>query len=241
MGTGPVSVVSLTELLNLPDDRDALAITFDDAFTNFQTHAWPRLREYGLPVTVFTPTGFVGRTNSWAAIPGGGMPTLSILDWTSLAGLQEDGVTLGAHSRTHPDLRTLSDTAIEDEVLGQLRTSGGRRAVPPTPSPIRTVIGICAPYRWCGACVHTPARPNCVLSMDRMRSTCCHDSTCSISVGWAGSNPSGAPGSEVTCRLGRAYARSDNGCAQDCTREHVSHRSSTTEYHSVSGILETER
>jgi peptidoglycan/xylan/chitin deacetylase (PgdA/CDA1 family) len=120
MSAGHVSVVSLTELLQVPDDRDALAITFDDAFTNFQTHAWPRLKDCGLPVTLFTPTAFVGRTNGWSAIAGGSMPTLSILDWDSLGRLHEQGATLGAHSRTHPDMRALSEAQAEDEVLGSI-------------------------------------------------------------------------------------------------------------------------
>jgi len=120
MSTGAVRVVSLTELLRFPDDGDTLAITFDDAFTNFQSHAWPRLREYGLPATLFTPTGFVGKTNSWSAIAGGGMPTLSILDWDSLARLREEGAALGAHSRTHPDMRDLSETQVQDEVHGSI-------------------------------------------------------------------------------------------------------------------------
>jgi peptidoglycan/xylan/chitin deacetylase (PgdA/CDA1 family) len=125
-----VPVVSLIDLLTLPEDRDAIAITFDDAFRNFQTEAWPRLREHGLPVTMFVPTGFVGRTNEWAAMPGGGMPTLPILDWPALARLREEGVTLGAHSRAHPDLRRLEAAAVREEVLGSiddiLRETGGR-------------------------------------------------------------------------------------------------------------------
>jgi peptidoglycan/xylan/chitin deacetylase (PgdA/CDA1 family) len=48
------------------------------------------------------------------------MPTLSILDWDSLARLQEQGATLGAHSRTHPDMRALSEGQAEDEVLGSI-------------------------------------------------------------------------------------------------------------------------
>jgi peptidoglycan/xylan/chitin deacetylase (PgdA/CDA1 family) len=120
LASAPVDVVALTELLDVPDDRDALAVTFDDAFTNFATEAWPRLREHGLPVTLFAPTGFVGHSNSWAAIPGGRMPGLPILDWPALGRLQNEGVVIGAHSRTHPDLRFLDEAALEVEVLGSL-------------------------------------------------------------------------------------------------------------------------
>ena len=35
----------------------------------------------GLPVTLFVPTGFVGRENTWPELPGGGMPRLPIMGW----------------------------------------------------------------------------------------------------------------------------------------------------------------
>ena len=120
LASGNVAVVGLTELLELRDDDDAVAITFDDAYTNFRSEAWPRLGQYGLPATLFVPTRHVGRTNRWTALPGGGMPELPILDWPSLARLQEDGVTLGAHSRNHPDLRSLDSRALREEVVGSI-------------------------------------------------------------------------------------------------------------------------
>lgn len=130
IASSSVAVMTLPQLLRLPDDRDAVAITFDDAYTNFQVEAWPRLRDHGLPVTLFVPTGFVGKTNRWAETPGGRMPPLPILDWPALATLQEDGVTLGAHTRTHADLRTLDGAVLEDEVWGSvedlLRQTGQR-------------------------------------------------------------------------------------------------------------------
>lgn len=102
----------------MPGDRDAVAITFDDAYTNFEREAWPRLREHGLPVTLFVPTRFVGKANEWAELPGGSMPRLPILAWPALGRLQEEGVVLGSHTRTHADLRAIGAAEIEDEVLG---------------------------------------------------------------------------------------------------------------------------
>lgn len=126
-----VDVIPLTELVRAPLDRDAVAITFDDAYTNFLSDAWPRLRNLGLPVTLFVPTGFVGRENTWPALPGAGMPRLPILSWPALARLHEEGVTLGGHTRSHPDLRTLGAAAADDEIDGSfedLRRETGTRA-----------------------------------------------------------------------------------------------------------------
>lgn len=110
--------MSVPELLALDADRPAVAITFDDGFTNFATAAWPLLRERRLPATLFIPTQHVGKTNAWEATPGGGMPMLPILDWEALGRLAEEGVTLGAHTRTHADLRRLDGPAIADEISG---------------------------------------------------------------------------------------------------------------------------
>lgn len=118
LASGAVAVVSVPELLSLDADHSAVAITFDDGFTNFATAAWPLLRDQSLPATLFVPTRHVGKTNQWATTPGGSMPVLPLLDWDALARLAEAGVTLGAHTRTHADLRWLDGAAMADEIAG---------------------------------------------------------------------------------------------------------------------------
>ena len=56
-------VVSLMDVLEArrngqPLPSRAVLITFDDAYSDFAEHAWPTLKWYGLPVTLFVPTGF---------------------------------------------------------------------------------------------------------------------------------------------------------------------------------------
>lgn len=113
-----VDVVPVEKLLSLDDDHNAVALTFDDAFTNFASIAWPLLRDRGLPATLFVPTRHVGRSNQWDTTPGGSMPALPILDWESLGSLAAEGLELGAHSRSHADLRMLSDAQLTDEIEG---------------------------------------------------------------------------------------------------------------------------
>jgi peptidoglycan/xylan/chitin deacetylase (PgdA/CDA1 family) len=120
LASGAVSVKSVPALLDTRDDAPAVAITFDDAFANFATHAWPVLRGAGLTATLFVPTAFVGRTNVWDTMPGGDMPSLALLDWPALGKLSSEGVTLGAHTRTHADLRAVSDTALAEEIAGSI-------------------------------------------------------------------------------------------------------------------------
>jgi peptidoglycan/xylan/chitin deacetylase (PgdA/CDA1 family) len=44
-----------------PIPRRSVHVTFDDAYVDFAEHAWPTLRHYGIPVTLFVPTAFPDR------------------------------------------------------------------------------------------------------------------------------------------------------------------------------------
>lgn len=111
-------VVSVAELLALSDDAEAVALTFDDGFRNFRTDAWPLLRSHGLPATIFVVSGHVGGDNQWRGRADAGIPVLPLLGWDDLAVLHEEGVTLGAHTRTHAHLPALDDAALEQELTG---------------------------------------------------------------------------------------------------------------------------
>lgn len=113
--SGRVTVLPLDRIIGASADGDAVAITFDDAFSSFIDVAWPLLREHRLPVTVFVPTAHVGRENVWDA-PGGAVPRFPIADWDALARVAAEGVTLGAHTHTHPDLRGLDHETLVEEL-----------------------------------------------------------------------------------------------------------------------------
>ena len=131
LASGPVDVAATVEdLLARPDGPDAVAITFDDAFANFAAAAWPVLSEHGVPATVFTPTGHVGGSNDWNEGWDAALPSLPLMDWDELGRLTEEGVTVGSHSRSHRDLRGLSDAELDDELegaAGDLERHLGRR------------------------------------------------------------------------------------------------------------------
>ena len=118
LASGRVKVVALTTLLALPDEPDAVAITFDDAFRNFKEQALPRLREHGLPSTVFVVAGRTGGTNAWTQPADPGVPVLPLLDWSEIGAMTADGVALGSHSMTHADLTRLDPARVEDEARG---------------------------------------------------------------------------------------------------------------------------
>jgi peptidoglycan/xylan/chitin deacetylase (PgdA/CDA1 family) len=112
-----VRLVTVPELLALDDDVHAAALTFDDGFANFATHAAPVLREHGAPATVFVVSDHVGTDNRWRGRGDAGIPVLPLLDWHALGALRESGIALAAHTRTHPALPALSHAAVEDELV----------------------------------------------------------------------------------------------------------------------------
>ena len=132
LGSGAVHVTTVDELMTVPDDSDAVAITFDDAFESVATIAAPLLRERGLPATVFVVTEHAGLTNTWGGRAASGIPVMPLLDWSSLAALADSGFSLGAHSRTHPDLTKVDPEALRDEVLGSVDAIERKAGVRPS-------------------------------------------------------------------------------------------------------------
>ena len=129
-GSGRVSVVPLADLASMPDERDAVALTFDDGFLNFTSTAMAELVHLGFPATVFVVSDAVGTTNAWRGQETNGIPTLPLMNWSDLQRAHEAGVEIGAHSRTHADLTRLTGTQVEDEAAGsaeKIRAELGER------------------------------------------------------------------------------------------------------------------
>ena len=118
LARSPLRVVSLDALMRLSPEQDAVALTFDDAFVSFGDVAAPLLAEHGLPSTLFVVTDAAGGTNRWSGRVDRGIPELPLLSWSSLGRLSEQGVELGAHTRTHADLARVSARQLQDEVVG---------------------------------------------------------------------------------------------------------------------------
>lgn len=117
-----VPVVGLDELVDGDPKEDAVALTFDDCFSNFATEAAPGLRDRGLPATVFIVTEQAGRDNAWGGRSAPGIPTLPLLGWDAIGPLMEQGFSVGSHTRSHPRLPALGAAALEDELAGSAAT-----------------------------------------------------------------------------------------------------------------------
>jgi peptidoglycan/xylan/chitin deacetylase (PgdA/CDA1 family) len=111
LAAGGVKVVPLAEIL---DHSEAVAITFDDGFENLATCAVPVLERLSLPATVFVVSGYCGKRNDWPT-QRAGIPRMPLLSWAALRNLPP-GISLGAHTVTHPDLAALAEPEMCREV-----------------------------------------------------------------------------------------------------------------------------
>lgn len=150
--SGRVRVVGVEELLRLPADADAVALTFDDGFANFATEAAPLLLRDGLPSTVFVVTDHVGKDSRWSG-SNDGVPVMPLMDWDTLGRLRAQGISIGAHTRTHPRLTT-SGTDLDSELRGSadiLERHLGERPTGlayPYGAVDRRVLAAAAEFRW---------------------------------------------------------------------------------------------
>jgi len=96
-----ITVISLQDLLawkrgekNIPP-RSAV-ITFDDGWKSQYEVAWPIMKKYGYPFTMFIYT---------EGVRGGSLGGGEAITWEQLADMRDNGVDIEGHSATHQDLR----------------------------------------------------------------------------------------------------------------------------------------
>lgn len=92
-----------------------VVLTFDDGYRDFCIHAFPTLSRYGFNATVFLPTAYIGETSRR-------FNGADCLTWAQVRELCRAGVHFGSHTVTHPQLRTLKEEALRDEVRGSKET-----------------------------------------------------------------------------------------------------------------------
>ena len=103
----PLEAVVKRILRDEPPERGTVAITFDDGFESVYTQAYPVLRRYGMPATIFIVT-------DWVGTPG-------YMSWEQIRELAAHGFAIGAHTRTHPWLPAVDDARLQDELSGAQR------------------------------------------------------------------------------------------------------------------------
>lgn len=99
--SGLYTVLPLAEIVRRirvgePLPERTLGISIDDAYRSVYAEAWPRLREAGLPFTLFVATD---------AVDAGGA---NFMTWDQIRELAAAGVTIGSQTASHPHMPDLS-------------------------------------------------------------------------------------------------------------------------------------
>jgi len=84
-------VLTLSQALNeLKEEVGAkvAVITIDDAYKSFYANAWPLLKKYGFPATLYVNTETVGAGD--------------FMGWQAIREVKEAGIEIGNHSHAHP-------------------------------------------------------------------------------------------------------------------------------------------
>jgi peptidoglycan/xylan/chitin deacetylase (PgdA/CDA1 family) len=97
-----------------------VAITFDDAYRSIYDIAWPRLKQAGMPFTIFVATKSVDARAS------------GFMTWDHLREMTEGGVTIGNHTRTHLHMAGASLEQNRKEILHARRRISEELSVNPS-------------------------------------------------------------------------------------------------------------
>ncbi len=100
----PLSTIVAAFKAGTPVPPKTVAITVDDAYASVLSVAWPRLKARGWTMTLFVATDPVDKG------------THGYLSWDQIRKLRDEGMEIGAHSKSHAHLARLSPEAAAAEV-----------------------------------------------------------------------------------------------------------------------------
>lgn len=93
-------------------------LTFDDGFLGVYEHAAPVLQKMGWPATVFLVSQLIGREDEWCRSQNPSGACYPLMTKVQIEAMRSMGFTFQSHTRLHPDLTTLNDQKLVDELSG---------------------------------------------------------------------------------------------------------------------------
>jgi peptidoglycan/xylan/chitin deacetylase (PgdA/CDA1 family) len=99
-----------------PLPEKPVLLTFDDGYADLVHEALPALEARGFKATMFIVSQHIGDASSWDLALG--YPQRPLMTAPEILKAAERGIEIGAHTRTHRDLRTLSLPDLKDELEG---------------------------------------------------------------------------------------------------------------------------
>jgi len=111
-----VTAQTLTELLRSgkPIQGRPVMLTFDDAYLDFLTDAFPILAENGFSAEVFVVTDKVGGRSDWDSAYG---EPAALMSWSQIQELHQKGISFGSHLASHTPATALDNEALLAEAM----------------------------------------------------------------------------------------------------------------------------
>lgn len=106
----------LGEKKTLPEG--SFLLTFDDGFLGVYEYAAPVLQELNWPATVFLVSRLIGRQDEWCKTENPSGATFPLLAPEHIRAMRDMEFTFQSHTRLHPDLTTLSEDNLLEELAG---------------------------------------------------------------------------------------------------------------------------
>jgi peptidoglycan/xylan/chitin deacetylase (PgdA/CDA1 family) len=121
-----VDTSTLVEMLHgrRPMTGPCFHLSFDDGFRNIYTNAWPVLRRHGVPAIFFVPSSLVAADSevarSYCLEITNYAGVIELVRWEELRQMQEAGIEIGSHTRTHSGFSAISadPNRLCDEIHG---------------------------------------------------------------------------------------------------------------------------
>jgi peptidoglycan/xylan/chitin deacetylase (PgdA/CDA1 family) len=104
---------------NENQNEKLVALTFDDGYLDFFEKAYPVLKSYKYPATVFLITEHVEKMSNWSNNES--LPK-KLLTWNQIKEMKEHDISFGSHTQNHLSLITLSKANIFKELNDSRKT-----------------------------------------------------------------------------------------------------------------------
>ena len=104
-------------LLSTNNKKKNVCITFDDGWEDNYIFAYPVLKKYNLPATIFITTGFIDRKETFEKYKLSSTPELhKFMSWEQIIELSRNGLEIGAHTVNHQLLDRIAAETAKDEI-----------------------------------------------------------------------------------------------------------------------------
>jgi peptidoglycan/xylan/chitin deacetylase (PgdA/CDA1 family) len=109
--------LSLDAQLPALNNRNFISVTFDDGYQSVLQNALPILYEKNIPVTIFVPTGFLGKKAEWIRNPNHPYYNEIVLTEKQLEALDGHLITIGSHTVSHINLTNINERTAKREIV----------------------------------------------------------------------------------------------------------------------------